>query len=186
MADERWRSDEVLAWTEREGPGRGPAGPSRRLWLAVAGALAIVFTGIMSSDTLCPEHRTWVLLLGGAAFIAAGTAIVGLLDGWAGAPLLALLSALAGVGIGFIDAIHSPTRGRLFACGFAVVFAGACALVWHQHRQVRWDRGVAASLRAPAEAAPLGPDTSRPDNGAPLPAPAPASQQPGPHAWSRR
>ena len=80
------------------GPGRGPSEGGRRLWFLLAGAMALVFLGIMSSDTLCPEHRLWVLLLGGASLIAAGAAIVGLIDGWAGAPLLALASALGGVG----------------------------------------------------------------------------------------
>ena len=134
MADERtqgqgWRSDEVLAWTEREGPGRGPSQGGRRLWFLLAGAMALVFLGIMSSDTLCPEHRAWVLLLGGASLIAAGVAIVGLIDGWAGAPLLALASALGGVGIGLIDAVHDPSRGRLIALGFGLAFAMACGLV---------------------------------------------------------
>jgi hypothetical protein len=147
MADEHWRSDELLAWTERDGPGRGPKGPHRRAWLLVAGSLSVVFMGLMSSESLCPEHRLWVLLLGGASFIAAGTAIVGLLDGWAGAPLLTLFSALGGVGVGLIDAIHAPTRGRLTALGFAVVLVGATCLVIRQERQRRWDRRVAASLR---------------------------------------
>jgi uncharacterized membrane protein YccC len=137
----------VLAWTEREGPGRGPGPSSRRLWYLLAGAMSVVLFGIMSSDTLCPEHRMWVLLLGAASLIAAGTAVVGLIDGWAGAPLLAMASALGGVGIGLIDAVHSPSRGRLIALGFGAAFAVACALVWRQRRQHRWDRSVARSLR---------------------------------------
>ena len=147
MAGEQWRSGEVLAWTEQEGPGRGPTTPGRGMWFLVAGTLAVVFAGIMSSDTLCPEHRLWALLIGGGALIAAGTALVGLIDGWAGAPLLAMLSALGGVGVGVIDAIHAPTRGRLIAIGFSAVFVGASWLVWHQQRQRRWDRQVEASLR---------------------------------------
>jgi hypothetical protein len=115
--------------------------------LLVAGSLSAVFIGLMSSESLCPEHRLWVLLLGGASLIAAGTAIVGLLDGWAGAPLLTLISALGGVGVGLIDTIHAPTRGRLTALGFAVVFVGAACLVLRQERQRRWDRRLAASLR---------------------------------------
>jgi len=171
MADERtqgqgWRSDEVLAWTEREGPGRGPSQGGRRLWFVLAGAMALVFLGIMSSDTLCPEHRAWVLLLGGASLIAAGVAIVGLIDGWAGAPLLALASALGGVGIGLIDAVHYPSRGRLIALGFGVAFAIACGLVWRQARQRRWDRSVARSLQpldvGMPPAAGVAPDASAP------------------------
>jgi hypothetical protein len=147
MAGEQWRSGEVLAWTEQEGPGRGPTTPGRGMWFLVAGTLAVVFAGIMSSDTLCPEHRLWALLIGGGALIAAGTSLVGLIDGWAGAPLLAMLSALGGVGVGVIDAAHAPTRGRLIAIGFGVVFVGASWLVWHQQRQRRWDRQVDDSLR---------------------------------------
>ena len=168
VADEQWRSDELLAWTERDGPGRGPQGPHRRIWLLVAGTLSVVFMGLMSSGSLCPEHRVWVLLLGGASFIAAGTAIVGLLDGWAGAPMLTLVSALGGVGVGLIDTIHAPTRGRLTAFGFALVFVGASWLVLRQERQRRWDRQVAASLR-PLDVADLAADiTHGPRPGSPV------------------
>jgi hypothetical protein len=146
MTTPHWRESEVLAWTEHEGPGRGPS-RGRTVWFWLAGGLAAVFAGIMSSDTLCPEHRTWVLLLGGAAIIAAGAAIVGLVSGWAGAPLLALASALAGVGIGLIDMVHSATRGRTIAIAFALVFVGAAVLVGRQYRQHRWDQDVARSLR---------------------------------------
>ena len=185
-ADDQWRSDEVLAWTEQEGPGRGPAAPGRATWLVVAGALAVVFAGILSSDTLCPEHRLWVLLIGGASLIAAGTALIGLIDGWAGAPLLAMLSALGGIGVGVIDAVHAPTRGRLVAIGFGLVFVGASWLVWRQQRQRRWDRQVEAALRPLAiEALPTaGPATDeRPGvvaasaTTAPWPAPGPADMR---------
>jgi len=130
--------------------------------------MSLVFFGIMSSDTLCPEHRAWVLLLGGASLIAAGVAIVGLIDGWAGAPLLALASALGGVGIGLIDAVHNPSRGRLIALGFGVAFAMACGLVWRQARQRRWDRSVARALR-PLDAAMAAPTAAVPAPGAPVP-----------------
>ena len=84
--------------TARSWPGpstKARAGARRwrpAVWFLLAGAMSAVFLGIMSSDALCPEHRLWVLFLGGASLIAAGTAIVGLIDGWAGAPLLALAS----------------------------------------------------------------------------------------------
>jgi hypothetical protein len=107
------------------------------------------------------------LLLGGASLIAVGVAIVGLIDGWAGAPVLALASAPGGVGIGLIDAVHYPSRGRLIALGFGVAFAMACGLVWRQARQRRWDRAVARSLR------PL--DIAMPPASGVAAAPAPAS-----------
>jgi hypothetical protein len=73
-----------------------------------------------------------------------------LIDGWAGAPLLATLGALGGVAVGVIDAAHAPTRGRLVATGFGLVFVGASWLLWHQQRQHSWDRQVEASLRPAA------------------------------------
>jgi hypothetical protein len=104
-----------------------------------------------------------VLLLGGGALIAAGAAIVGLISGWAGAPLLALASALGGVGIGLIDTLHSATRGRTIALAFALVFIGAAVLVWRQHRQHRWDRDVARSLRPASTVLPASPAPARAD-----------------------
>jgi hypothetical protein len=168
MVTPEWRESEVLAWTEHEGPGRGPS-RGRTIWFWLAGGMAAVFAGIMSSDALCPEHRLWVLLLGGGALIAAGAAIVGLISGWAGAPLLALASALGGVGIGLIDTLHSATRGRTIALAFALVFVASAVLVWRQHRQHRWDRGVARSLHTTPAVLPV--------PASPSPAPAPADQR---------
>jgi hypothetical protein len=59
------------------------------------------------------------------------------------------------VGIGLIDAVHYPSRGRLIALGFGLAFAMACGLVWRQARQRRWDRSVARSLRPLDVAMPL-------------------------------
>ena len=72
------------------------------------------------NDTLCPEHRSWVMALGTVGIIGTGVAIVGLVQSWALAPLLAVAVALDGVAIGLIDALHDPTRGRLIALVFAL------------------------------------------------------------------
>lgn len=171
-----WRQSEVLAWTEGDGPGRPPKGPNRTVSLALAGTLGVIFAGIMASDTLCPEHRAWVVGLGTAAIAGTVLAIAGLLRGWAMAPFLTLGAAGAGVAVGILDAAHSPTRGRLLTLGFAVVCLGAAALAARALTLARWDRALADSLRpvtsdqtAPGEAAP---DQSAPAPGAaPLPAP---------------
>lgn len=147
MAEHGWRSTEVLAWTEREGPGRPPAGPSRLLSAAMAGALGVVFAGMMATDALCPEHRALVQAIGGFAVVGSVVAMVGLLRQSPTAPLVAMLTAVAGVAIGFIDAVHDPARGAFIALGFGLVVLGACAIGWRQLRLARWERSALAGLR---------------------------------------
>lgn len=142
-----WKSGEVLAWTEGDGPGRPPKGPGRMLPFALAGALSVIFIGIVSADTLCPEHRAWVQALGTVGFTGTVLAIIGLLRGWAAAPLLTLAAATSGVVIGLIDALHSPTRGRLVAAGFAIVCLGAIVLALKAMSLRLWDRSLRRSLR---------------------------------------
>ncbi|MDP9072004.1 MAG: hypothetical protein M3N68_12150 [Actinomycetota bacterium] len=148
-SDGGWRSEGVLAWTEREGPGRAPAGPHRMLCIGLAATLAVVFVGMMGSDALCPEHRAWVEGLAGLALLGTLSAIVGLVRGWSSAPLVTLLTALAGVAIGFLDAVHDPTRGRLIALVFGLVTVLACWLAVRELRLRRWDRSVLADVQVP-------------------------------------
>jgi hypothetical protein len=167
-----WKSGEVLAWTEGDGPGRPPQGPGKAIPFALAGVLSVVFFGILSSDTLCPDHRAWVQGLGTVGFTGTVLAVIGLVRGWAMAPLLTLAAAGTGVAIGFIDAVHDPTRGRLVAAGFAVVCFGAVALALESMRLRAWDRSLRESLRpvdAPAgpEAAAVAPDADAPSGGVP-------------------
>lgn len=163
----------MLAFTERDGPGRPPAGPSGRSTAILAGVLGVTFLGLLSSDTLCPDHRAWVQGLAGAAFLGICAAFVALWRGWAGGPLLTLAASLAGVGIGLIDAVHSPARGQLVALGFALATVLAAAMSLRAHRLGRWD---AAALAAPAPATPAGPAATATAPAAPAAAaPAPAA-----------
>lgn len=147
MSSERtqWRAGEVLAFTEREGPGRPPEGPSGRSVGVLAAVLGVTFVGLLSSDTLCPDHRAWVQALAGAAVFGVGAAFVALWRGWAAGPLLTLAASLSGVAIGLLDAAHSPTRGRLVALGFGVATVLAALLSWRAHRLARWDRAAVAA-----------------------------------------
>lgn len=137
-----WRSGEVLAFTEREGPGRPPAGSPAWLTGALSGVLGVTFLGLMASDTLCEEHRVWVVALAGFAIFGVAAASVALWRGRAGAPLMTMLASLAGVAIGLLDAVHSPTRGRLVGLGFALSALLAASMVWRAHRLARWARSV--------------------------------------------
>ncbi len=148
-SDGGWRSEGVLAWTEREGPGRAPAGPHRTLCIGLATTLGVVFVGMMGSDALCPEHRAWVEGLAGLALVGTLIAIGGLVRGWSSAPLVTLLTAVAGVAIGFLDMVHDPTRGRLIALVFGLVTVFACWLALRELRLRRWDRSVLAAGQVP-------------------------------------
>lgn len=146
MGESGWRSGPVLAWTDREGPQRPPDGPGRLLPGVLAGSLGVVFLGMLGTDALCPEHRVLVQTFATLALVGIVAAIIGLVRGWALAPFTTLASALAGVAIGFIDAAHDPSRGRLLVVAFGLVAAGAAVIAVRQLGMLRWDRAVAAEL----------------------------------------
>src|SRR6266508_3846909 len=127
-----WRSDGVVAWTDRDGPGRPPAGPGPGLTTALSAGLAILFCGILFTDMLCPEHRIWVQALGSVALFGAGVAAIGLARGWASASFLALPTTVCGMAVGLIDSVHAAERGRIIAVAFALLSLGAGWLMWRQ------------------------------------------------------
>jgi hypothetical protein len=147
MSEPKWTSSEVLAFTERDGPGQPPPAPRRWTALTLAGTLGVVFTAVMFTDTLCPEHRAWVNSLAVIALATSIVAIVGLLRDWAGATLLTTFAASLGVSMGLIDTLHSPTRGRFVALAFGVVTVIAALLSTHAIRLWRWDRRMHRTLR---------------------------------------
>jgi hypothetical protein len=154
MAQVEWRSGSLVAYTEGDGPGRSPSAGARWAWLALAGALTAVLVGMMSTDTLCPEHRAWVQLIGVSAIVTCLCAVVGLVRGWTGAPILASAAALGGVAIGLIDAVHDPSRGRLIAVSFGVVAIGAAAVALRALRVAWWERSrLDAALEPPSMSA---------------------------------
>jgi hypothetical protein len=153
MATE-WRSEGVVAWTEREGPGRPPAGPSRGLTTALSAGLALLFCGILFTDLLCPEHRLWVQALGAAAIVGALVTAIGLARGWSSAAFIALPTTVCGVAVGLIDSVHAIERGRIVAVAFALLTLGAFWLLYRQAVLFVWDRSVRRSLREPASRIP--------------------------------
>lgn len=142
----QWQTRRVVAYTEADGPGRPPRGPARMLAVGLSYALAAVFVGMASVDTLCPDHRAWVQGLGAFAFVAVIVSVVGLARGWAFASFLTVVAASAGVAIGAIDAVHDRTRGVAIALAFGAVAIVAAVLAVRTVALNRWDRQLAAEL----------------------------------------
>lgn len=162
-----WKSDDLLAWTEHDGPGRAPKAPHRVVWFALSGILAVVFAGLIFSDSLCPEHRAWVQGLGAVALLGTATAIVGLVRGWAGAPVITVISAACGVAIGVIDMAHDPSRGQMVATAFTVVLLGAFFLCVRQLLLTKWEHTAFNQFAADSHDfgdldVPVGPTTASP------------------------
>lgn len=147
MTADRWQQSETVAWTLRDGPGRPPAGPPRSLFAALAVGLGTVFGGMLFTDALCPEHRQWVHLMAGAAFVGAAVSLVGLLRRWVLAPLVTAVVCALGVGIGLVDAIHAPARGAVLTAVFGVLTLACLVTSLFMVRLAAWDRAVARSLR---------------------------------------
>jgi len=114
------------------------------------GSLALSLSGVwiamMSTDALCPDHRLWVDTLGTVAFAAAIWAIVGLIGQRSWAMLAALASALFGIACGFIDMVHSPTRGAILSIVFAVVAIGVLIAAVPVLRSALWMRHAEREL----------------------------------------
>ena len=137
---QQWQSKETLAWTEHDGPGVPPRGTPRVLMLGVAGAITAIMVGLLSVDTLCPDHRLWVEGLATAGLVAAGGAVVALVRGAPGASLLTMVGAGSGIAIGVVDAVHDTARGWTIATLFAAVTAVALVMAGLDARVRVWER----------------------------------------------
>jgi hypothetical protein len=142
-----WRSTERLAWTEREGPGRPPRGVGPWYLASLATVLGAALGVILFSDTLCPEHRAWVLALGTIGIALSIAAFAALLRNSASGPVLALAGAVAGIGIGALDALHAPLRGSFVLGAFVVLALMTAWPLWVEARAAAWTHRVAHELR---------------------------------------
>jgi hypothetical protein len=149
MSDSKWTDGDTLAWTRHDGVSPPPSGANRWLVGSVALSLSAVWVGLISTDALCPDHRAWVQAFGTVALVAAVAALVGLVGHRSWASLAALASALFGIAVGFIDMVHSPTRGAVLSIAFAVVAVGVLVTAVPQLRSALWVR------RARRELAPI-------------------------------
>jgi hypothetical protein len=138
-----WTTTEQVAWTEHDGPDRPPRGVTPVLGFAFAAVLSTVFAGMVLTDDLCPEHRLWVQLLGGAALVGCVTAAVAWFRGWSSAPLLAAGTSACGLAIGLIDVAHNATRGWVIAGIFAVTLLASVWTCLQQLTMRQWQRAQA-------------------------------------------
>ena len=148
-----WRSTERLAWTEREGPGRPPGGVGPWYLASLATVLGSALGVILFSDTLCPEHRAWVQMLGTVGVAVSIAAFVALMRNSASGPVLTLAGAVAGIGIGGIDALHAPLRGSIVLGAFSLLAVLTAWPLFVEARAAAWTRRVARDLR-PVDPAP--------------------------------
>ncbi len=146
MESAEWGSDETLAWTKRDGMTPPPRGVSPWFLGAVATSMIGVWIGLIATDALCPDHRLWVQTLASVALVGSVAAIVGLFAGRSWAPLMALGSALVGIAIGFVDAVHDPTRGALISLAFTLVGAMLVIVLVPQLRSALWPRRAARDM----------------------------------------
>jgi hypothetical protein len=148
-----WRSTERLAWTEREGPGRPPGGVGPWYLASLATILGSTLGVILFTDTLCPEHRAWVQLLGTVGVAVSAAAFVALLRNSASGPVLTLAGAVAGIGIGGLDALHAPLRGSIVLVAFSLLAIMTAWPLFVEARAAAWNHRVTRDLH-PVEAVP--------------------------------
>jgi hypothetical protein len=143
----KWRSTERLAWTEREGPGRPPGGVGPWYLASLATIAGCALGVILFTDTLCPEHRAWVLALGTVGVALSISAFVALLRNSASGPVLALAGAVAGIGIGGFDALHAPLRGSIILGAFTLLALMSAWPLYVEARAAAWNHRVARELQ---------------------------------------
>ena len=121
------------------------------LTTAIGVGLVCIFSAILFTDTLCPEHRVWVQVLASAALVGTVVTGVGLLRGWATAPALSVLVTTCGMAIGVLDAAHAADRGVAITVAFGALWLGSVMLVYRAIRLFLWDRAMQRSLSAPVD-----------------------------------
>ena len=98
--------------------------------------------------------------LGTVALVSAVWAIVGLIGQRSWAMLAALSSALFGIAVGFIDMVHSPTRGAILSIVFAVVGVGVLIAAVPVLRSALWLRRAERQLAPVDPWAPAGDEST--------------------------
>jgi hypothetical protein len=116
----------------------------------LAGGLVACWVGLLSVDTLCPEHRGWVIAIALTALVSGVSAIAGLVGQRAWAPVFAVTTAVLGIAVGAIDTAHSPNRGIAIALAFTVAACGAAVVSMPWLRRRRWDAEL-GNLVSPLE-----------------------------------
>jgi hypothetical protein len=144
----QWNAGEPVAWTRHDGVAPPPKPARAGVLIAAATAIAGIWIAMLATDSLCPEHRMWVQVLGTVALAAAVTAVIGLIGARAWAAPFAVLSATLGVGVGLLDAVHSPTRGALTSIAFSVVSVVLAFIAVPYVRTAWWARRTGRYLSA--------------------------------------
>ena len=144
-----WRSGDTLAWTQRDGVTPPPKGANRWMLGSLALSLTGAWIGMMSTDALCTDHRLWVETLGTVAFVAGRSGrSSGSSASARGRCWRRWRARCSGSPVGFIDMVHSPTRGAIMSILFAVVAVGVLIAAVPVLRSALWMRHADARARA--------------------------------------
>jgi len=109
---------------------------------ASAAALGIAFFGILTANSVCPEHALWIDAIATVTLVLTVTAVVATFKASAFAPVLTLAAACGGLSITAIDAYHEVTRNRVVAIAFAVAAVLSAFSAATTIRLRRWESSV--------------------------------------------
>lgn len=147
----QWGAGPVLAWTDRDGPGRAPAGPMSIQVTALGATGAAVGLAMWNAAMLCPVHQMWVHNVAFAALVMGIGAVVAMVRRRPVAGVLTLGSALAGLAVSLVGVIHLLTDGWMVSLGLAGVAVLAGVLALGRSRATRRDRAAATAMFAPPD-----------------------------------
>lgn len=150
---EQWRAGPVVAWTDSDGPGQVPPAPSRRVSGAATIALGVAIVGVLTSNSVCPDHALWIDVVASLTMVVGITAIVATVKASAAAPLLALAAALGGITVATIGLAHEVTRSRVVLAAFGIAAIAGASSALATLRMRRWESRVLADAVAPIDVA---------------------------------
>lgn len=154
---EQWRVGPIVAWTESDGPGTVPLAPSRRVGGAATISLGVAIIGVLTSNSVCPDHALWIDVVASLTMVVGITAIVATLKASAAGPMLALAAAIGGITVAAIGLAHEVTRSRVVLAAFGIAAIASASSAFATLRMRRWESRVLADAVAPIDVAAASP-----------------------------
>jgi hypothetical protein len=119
---------------------------------ASAVALGVAFFGVITANTVCPDHALWIDALATFTVVLTVTAVVATLKASAAASIITLAACCGGLSIAAVDGVHEITRSRVIAIAFAVAGLLSAFSAMTAMRLRRWESVVVADALRPLPA----------------------------------